>query len=199
MANVRAFLAIPLTAEITDEVGRIQQTLTSKLPAIRWVKPANMHLTLKFFAAVPEETLEKIGQIMLSVGRSFPSFPVSISGLGTFPAPSRARVFWLGIHGGPALNRLHGILDEKLEQIGIPREDRPFTPHLTLGRRRQKISIPLTVQQQVQEIECGRLQADRVILYQSRLEPVGAVHIPLRTVFLNGPAREHSQSDQSEN
>jgi 2'-5' RNA ligase len=195
MATVRAFLAIPLTAEITDEAGRIEQALARKLPDIRWVKPASMHLTLKFFADVSEETLEKIGQIMLSVGRLFPPFPISISGLGTFPAPSRARVFWLGVQGGPALSRLHGIFDEKFEQIGIPREDRPFTPHLTLGRRRQGFSVPLTVQQQYQKIECGRLQADRVILYQSRLDPAGAVHIPLRTVFLNGSASERGQPE----
>ncbi len=193
MAHLRAFLAIPLPPEITHKAGRIQQTLTSTLPDIRWVKPDSMHLTLKFFAAVSEETLEKIGQIMLSVGRLFPPFPISISGLGTFPAPSRARVFWLGVQGGPALDRLHGIFDENLDQIGIPREDRPFTPHLTLGRRRQGICIPPTVQQQFQAIECGQLLANRVILYQSRLEPAGAIHIPLCTAFFNGPVPEHGQ------
>ncbi|OHB33307.1 MAG: 2'-5' RNA ligase [Desulfuromonadaceae bacterium GWC2_58_13] len=193
MATVRAFLAIPLTTAITDEAGRIQRILTRELPDIRWINPASMHLTLKFFAAVSEETLEKIGQIMLSVGCLLQPFPIGISGLGTFPAPSRARVFWLGINGGPALNRLHGIFDEKFEQIGLPREDRPFTPHLTLGRRRQGISIPLTVQQHYQKIECGRFRADRVVLYQSCLTPAGAVHIPLRTVLLTGSPPGHGQ------
>ncbi len=193
MTSVRAFLAIPLTTEVIDEAGRLQQTLSRRLPDIRWVKPASMHLTLKFFASIPEETLEKIGQIMLSVGGLLPPFPISISGLGTFPAPSRARVFWLGVQGGSSLNRIHGIFDEKLEQIGIPREGRPFTPHLTLGRRRQGISIPLAVLQQYQTIECGRFQADRVILYQSHLKPAGAVHIPIRTVFLTGPVPERGQ------
>jgi 2'-5' RNA ligase len=194
MAPVRAFLAIPLPPEITDKAVRIQRDLSRELSDVRWTKPAGMHLTLKFFAAVPEETLEKIGQIMLSVGRLLQPFPISISGLGTFPAPSRARVFWLGINGGPALNRLHGIFDEKFEQIGIARESRPFTPHLTLGRRRQGNPIPLTVQQHYQKIECGRFQADRVILYQSRLEPAGAIHLPLRTLLLTGTP-ERSQPE----
>ncbi len=183
---MRAFLAIPLTTEIVTEAGRIQQTLTHEVTDIRWVKPSSMHLTLKFFADIPEETLEKIGQIMLSVNSLFQPFPIDISGLGTFPAPSKARVFWLGVQGGAALNQLHGFFDEKLEQLGIPRDDRPFTPHLTLGRRRQGISIPLTVQQQFHNIVCGRFQADQVVLYQSRLAPTGAIHIPLRTVLLTG-------------
>lgn len=85
------------------------------------------------------------------------------------------------------LDKLHEIFDENLDQIGIQREDRPFTPHLTLGRRRQGICIPPTVQQQLQAIECGQFLADRVILYQSHLEAARAVHTPLRTVFFNRP------------
>ncbi len=193
MATVRAFLAIPLTEAITDEAGRIQQRLTRELPGVRWSHPDGMHLTLRFFAAISEETLEKIGQIMLSVGSLFQPFPIAISGLGTFPAPTRARVFWLGINGGPALTRLHGMFDEKLTQIGIPPEGRPFTPHLTLGRHRQGIAVPPAAQQDYRQIECGRLQADRVVLYQSRLAPTGAVHTPLRTVFLGGNDAERSQ------
>jgi len=187
METLRAFLAIPLPDTIVDTARHLQKDLARALPEVRWTNPDSLHLTLRFFPALPEETLEKIGRIMLSVGRLFPPFPIRVAGLGTFPAPERARVFWLGIEGGTALRQLHGAFDEQFEAIGIPREDRPFTPHLTLGRRRQGMAVPRSIPRQHETTDCGSFLADRVILFQSRLEPAGAVHTPLRVVMLAGP------------
>lgn len=146
-----------------------------------------MHLTLGFFAGISEETLEKISRIMLSVKCLFPPFPVRISGLGAFPEPSRARVFWLGVQGGPILHGLHQFFDENFARLGLPRERRAFAPHLTLGRRRQELVMSRTLLRQYETIDCGSFSADRVTLFESRLDPAGAIHIPLHTVTLSGP------------
>jgi 2'-5' RNA ligase len=184
---MRTFLAIPLPAEIKNQAALVQRKLSDDLSNVRWVAPANMHLSLKFFAATSEESLEKIGQIMLSVDALFAPFSINILGLGTFPNPAHARVIWLGIQGGSILNQLHEMLEQRLEQIGIPREDRPFAPHLTLGRHKQGISVPGSVLRRYESFHCGSFLAERVILYQSRLDPAGAIHIPLRTLSLGGP------------
>src|SRR5512134_2757798 len=82
---IRAFLAVPLPPELLVPIQAIQKELAGQMPGIRWVTAATMHLTLKFFGDVTEEVLDKIGDVMLSVGRSHPAFQVRIAGVGAFP------------------------------------------------------------------------------------------------------------------
>jgi len=186
MRRVRTFLAIPVTDELRRGMTRLQRDLNASLPGIRWVNPATIHLTLRFFGDIPEESLEKIGEVMLSVGRLSAPFQAEAAGVGAFPSPARPRVIWLGVRDGPSLAALHAAMDEGLRQIGFPGEDRPFSPHLTLGRCRQRIAAAQTVLERFHDFTCGPLPVDRVTLYESRLEPAGAVHLPLKTVYLGG-------------
>lgn len=184
MSSLRAFLAIPLPDDLRRRARRLQQELSSGLPDVRWVRPESLHLTLRFLPDLPEETVEKIGQIMLSVGALHPPFRIDVSTLGTFPGPTRARVLWLGIDGGAALGGLFQTLDERLAAIGLPRETRPFTPHLTLGRRRQPGAVSQDLRQRHAALSLGGFQADRMILFESRLTARGALHLPLRVASL---------------
>lgn len=187
MSNLRAFLAIPLPEDLRHRARRLQQELSPRLPDVRWVRPKSLHLTLRFLPDLPEETVEKIGQIMLSVGTLIPPFHIDVTTLGTFPGPTRARVLWLGIDGGVALGELFHALDERFAAIGLPRETRPFTPHLTLGRWRQLGAIPQNLWQRRAALPLGDFRADRMILFESRLAASGAIHLPLRVAPL-GPA-----------
>jgi 2'-5' RNA ligase len=186
MNNLRAFLAIPLSEDLRCRARLLQKELSPSFPDIRWARTESLHLTLRFLPDLPEETVEKIGQIMLSVGTLFPPFRIDVTTLGTFPGPTRARVLWLGIDGGAALGELFNALDERLAAIGLPRETRPFTPHLTLGRRRRAGAVPLDLGQHRATLPLGGFQADRMILFESRLAARGAVHLPLRIAPL-GP------------
>jgi 2'-5' RNA ligase len=186
MRQVRAFLAIPVTDELRQAMARMQRELAACLRGIRWVDPATIHLTLRFFGDVPEESLEKIGEVMLSVGRLCAPFQAEATGIGAFPSPARPRVIWLGVRGGPSLAALHAAMEAGLRQIGFPGEDRPFSPHLTLGRCRQRIMAAQPALERFRDVVCGPLPVDRVILYESRLEPGGAVHLPRKTIFLGG-------------
>ena len=187
MSNLRAFLAIPLPEDLRHRARRLQQELSPRLPDVRWVRPESLHLTLRFLPDLPEETVEKIGQIMLSVGTLFPPFRIDVTTLGTFPDRTRARVLWLGIDGGAALGELFHALNERLATTGLPRETRPFTPHLTLGRWRQPGAIPQDLWQRRAALTLGDFRADRMILFESRLAASGAIHLPLRVAPL-GPA-----------
>jgi 2'-5' RNA ligase len=183
--QLRTFLAVPLPEVMLERVARTRDELAGALPRVRWVDPAAIHLTLKFFGDVPEEFLEKIGAVMLSVGRLFAPFPIEIGRVGAFPSPSRARVIWLGVTGEPLIT-LQGILEERLQQTGIPREERTFSPHLTLGRSRREPLHAREILEKYRDLVCGTLQVDKMVLFESRLQPSGAVHLPLKTVFLEG-------------
>jgi 2'-5' RNA ligase len=187
MSSLRAFLAIPLPEDLRRRAEELQKELSPSLPDVRWVRPENLHLTLRFLPDLPEETVEKIGQIMLSVGTLIPPFHIDVTILGTFPGSTRARVLWLGIDGGAARGELFHALDERFATIGLPRETRPFTPHLTLGRWRQPWAIPQDLWQRRAALTLGDFRADRMILFESRLAASGAIHLPLRVAPL-GPA-----------
>ncbi len=187
-APVRAFIAVPLPEEIREQVAALNRTLARQLPEVRWSHGENLHLTLKFFAAIEEESLEKIGEVMLSVGRFTPPFQVRLKGLGAFPSLARPRVFWLGIHQDEPLRHLHQDLEDRLERLGLARDPRPFAPHLTLGRPQGPLHggrDPIGRRQPGLDLD---LPVDQLILYQSRLRPGGAQHIPRHQARLQGPA-----------
>ena len=182
----RAFLAIPGGDSLCETVRRLQDELAAELPEARWTRPEQVHLTLRFFGDIPEETLEKIGAVMLSVGRLYAPFRAGLVGVGAFPSPNKPRVLWLGVHGDAPLAALYAALDAPLKTLGIPAEPRPFFPHLTLGRSRGPLPGAGEVLARYRHRRYGLLTADRLVLYESRLAPEGAEHRPRRIVPLAG-------------
>jgi RNA 2',3'-cyclic 3'-phosphodiesterase len=180
--RVRAFVAVPLPETLLRPVQRLCQELAGTLPQVRWVRPQMLHLTLRFFAAVPEDSLENIGEIMLSVGRSTAPFQLHLQGVGAFPSAQRPRVIWLGLTGDSPLRTLQRRLDLELARAGLPGEERPFMPHLTLGRQRGAGSVPLPAHYRT--VDCGDWPVTALVLYESRLSPAGALHLPHRTAML---------------
>lgn len=188
---LRAFIAIPLPAPCQQALQRLQHRLRPQLPGVRWTRPESIHLTLAFLGSVPEENLEKITAVMLSVGLAFAPFALTISGVGAFPSWPHPRVVWAGIAGGPQLGALQAALTAGLVPLGYRGEERPYLPHLTLGRCRSGVrqAAPAVART---TIESSVLPVDRLILYESRLLAAGASHIPLITQYLgrNGGADE---------
>ncbi|MBE0598659.1 MAG: RNA 2',3'-cyclic phosphodiesterase [Desulfuromonadales bacterium] len=184
MPSLRAFLAVPLPAELVRQAQELCRHLQAKLPGVRWVRPEAMHLTLRFFPDLPEESLEKIGEVMLSVGRLHSPFQVTVTGVGAFPSPARPRVIWLGITDCQPLLELYSTLDQSLERVGFPGEDRSFSPHLTLGRSRGPLPGARTVLERYHERAYGTLEVERLVLFESRLQPSGALHLPRKTALL---------------
>ena len=181
---VRAFLAIPLNEEVRQALTELQRTLAADWPGVRWTRPESLHLTLRFFGDLPEECLEKIGEVMLSVKSFTAPFSAPVRGLGAFPSTTRPRVIWAGVQGGKPLASLYTQLENGLSGIGLLPEERPFTPHLTLGRCRIPFGGAAKVLNRYRLANFGSLKVDRLILYESQLGPDGAVHIPRKDVKL---------------
>jgi 2'-5' RNA ligase len=184
MPSVRAFLAIPLPEPLQRRIATLQSELASTLPGIRWVRPATIHLTLRFFGETGADDLEKIRASMLSVKLGINPCQIDLQGLGAFPDRRRPRVVWIGLAPPEPLLSLQQRCEEALGRAGISREPRPFAPHLTIGRFRVR-GPDLTALLAGQDgRRFGTMPLAQLVLYESRLRPDGARHIPLFTVPL---------------
>ena len=134
--NVRTFVAVFPPPEVRETLVRAAR----KLPVggeVRWVRPANVHLTLKFLGDVAEADLSRVAEVLEEIRGRHEPFEVALCGFGAFPSGRRARIFWAGIgEGSERLRALARDVEDSLEPLGFEREARPYTPHLTLGRAR---------------------------------------------------------------
>jgi RNA 2',3'-cyclic 3'-phosphodiesterase len=133
---VRAFVAVFPPTEVQEVLASAARGL-SVAGKVRLTPPANVHLTLKFLGDVSEDDLGRVAEALEPVREKHEPFEASISGFGAFPSPKKARVLWAGIsEGSDRLRTLAEDVEEFLEPLGFERENRPYVPHLTLGRAR---------------------------------------------------------------
>jgi RNA 2',3'-cyclic 3'-phosphodiesterase len=186
MNQIRAFIALNLPQSIQDAIdkqtARLRQALGDNI--VRWVAPENMHLTLKFLGNVPVSHMDFLKQMLAQTADSTSHFDLQLSGLGSFPNPKRPRVLWVGIYAPTGLAPLQQSIETGAARLGYEKEERPFSPHLTIGRVRQgsspkdlqKISNAITT---IQLGKIGNARVDSVHLYQSDLNSEGSVYTKL--------------------
>ncbi len=186
MNQIRTFIALDFPLSILDSIEqqtkRLRQTLGNDV--IRWVLTHNLHLTLKFLGNVPVSHLEFLKQMLAQATDSITQFDLQIGGVGSFPNSNRPRVLWVGIHAPAALSNLQKAIEEGAKRLGYEKEERPFSPHLTLGRVRQgldgkdlqKISNALS---SIQLGKIGIARVDSVHIYKSDLNSEGSVYTKL--------------------
>ena len=181
--RLRAFLAVSLPDEARDCARQAIESLRSAVPdGVRWVAPESQHLTLKFLGEIHEGHVDRLVERAAAKLASASPFEVALAGFGAFPSAREARILWLGVsRGSAALAKLARKLDSAARVTGAERERRPFAAHLTLGRLREparveleRLSPPTSVAWTVAE----------VVLYESRLAPDGARHVPLAHLAL---------------
>ncbi len=194
MEQIRTFVAIELSQEVKDGLGRLQDRLKDQLPerSVRWVRPGGIHLTLKFLGDVPSPRITSVSQAVDTVCRSFQAFGIELAGLGCFPNVRRPRVVWVGVREPTGtLARLQKAVEGALAELGFEPEDRPFSPHLTLGRVQRKVS-----KHDLQRLSkvvahsdvglVGRMAVASVSVMRSQLRPSGAVYTALAQTALEG-------------
>lgn len=133
---MRVFAAIFPPSEVREALLRAARDLPSR-GNVRWSRPENVHLTLKFLGEVPEAELDGVRDVLTEVCARYEPFVAETTGFGAFPATKKARVVWAGIgEGGERLQSLAEDLESSLEGVGFERENRAYRPHVTLGRAR---------------------------------------------------------------
>src|SRR6266436_7484570 len=129
---MRIFIGIDLDPEVRSRIERFLEGVEGFAPDARWMRPESLHITLKFIGEQTPEQVEAITERLRRVEGG--AFEIHLAGYGFFPNAKAPRVFWIGIHAGPQLTELAESIDMATAELGIPREDRPFSPHLTLAR-----------------------------------------------------------------
>jgi len=192
---MRIFIGIDLDREVRARISRFLDGVESFAPDARWVRPESLHITLKFIGEQPPERVEAITERLRRVEGS--AFEIGSAGYGFFPTAKAPRVFWIGIQAGPQLAELAESIDRATAELGIPREDRPYSPHLTLARggagRRSGSpkwrkgdgpnTIFATLEKRVAamgELNFGSMTAHEFILFQSQLSPAGSKYTKLQ-------------------
>jgi len=138
--GMRIFVALDLDSAIRERIQKFVEEVRTTAPDARWISGEALHVTLKFIGEQPDAAIAQIEAALRSIQARL--FQVSFSDTGFFPTPRAARVFWIGIEGEEGLTRLAETIDESLGIIGIPKEDRAYSPHLTLARARGGSGAP---------------------------------------------------------
>jgi 2'-5' RNA ligase len=177
--TIRTFIAFELPENIANAISEVQEQLKKSGLKMRWVKPENIHLTIKFLGNIPTSAIEKVDRAITQSAQRVEPLLLCVKGLGVFPNMRRPRILWAGISGKiDSLLKLHNGIEDNLEPIGFPRENRPFKGHLTLGRAKSKIDPHRLsgAMEAFRDFESEPFVADRLILFQSELKPNGAVY-----------------------
>jgi RNA 2',3'-cyclic 3'-phosphodiesterase len=180
---VRTFVAVFPPPEVQERA----LAMARRLPLggrVRWSRPENVHLTLKFLGDIREEILDNLCTALEKVCERHTAFDVGLAVLGAFPSARRAQILWAGVgEGSDRLRRLAESLDAAFAPLGFEREKRPYTPHLTLGRARGK---PASFDPPPVEEDLGEFRVGRVELTESTLTHEGAIYRTVRAFALKG-------------
>jgi 2'-5' RNA ligase len=190
---MRIFIGIDLDPEVRARISRFLEGIESFAPDARWVRPESLHVTLKFIGEQTAEQVEAVTQRLRWVESC--GFEIRAGGYGFFPTAKAPRVFWVGIHAGPQLAALAERVDAATAKLGVPLEERAYSPHLTLARGGGRSGSPrwrkgdgpnalfAALEKRVAamgELDFGTMTAREFILYQSQLSPGGSKYTKLQ-------------------
>ena len=185
---MRLFVALEVPASLRESLAALISQLRNIAPKAKWVRPENLHVTLKFLGETAPVKLEAVGEALAKV-RSAP-IEVQFRGLGFFPSERRARVLWAGVEASANLASLAGAVDDIVAALGFHQETRAFTPHLTLARFDPPGVPPALSKAYAANAirDFGILHTGKFHLIESKLKPSGAQYTTLRSfVFAPEP------------
>lgn len=190
---MRLFVALNFPEELRDEIWRATAPLREAGFPVRWVDRSRLHLTLKFLGEVDGSAVEGVEGALAGVAGGFAPLTLRLGGVGGFPSLRAPRVVWLGVDGGPELERVWDSVEEELAAQGFPREGRAFHPHVTLGRARRGARSPAFrgMEGAAGEVSFrARCRVEGIDLMASVLRPTGAEYSVVTSFALEGSCVE---------
>ncbi len=185
---LRCFIAVNLPGPIKKAVGEVITKLKESGGDIKWVAHENLHLTLKFLGATDEELVGEIKGALYKKLSHYAPFYIKIGGVGYFPEGRNPRVIWIGIEEQGSLADIYSDVEEVMLKFGYPREARPFSPHLTIGRVRSPRRVTEVVKRldEFRTMDFDGFEVRDVTLMKSELKPGGAEYTGLAAISLEG-------------
>lgn len=179
---IRLFVGLEIPLAVRERLA----ALAGGVPGARWVPAESMHLTLRFIGEVPESQLDDIDTELARIDA--PPIDLILDGVGQFGMGAKARVLWANVEKSDALLHLQAKVDTALVRAGCPREDRKFTPHITLARLKEAPQHRvIRFLQDNALFRAGPLRIDQFLLFQSFLSRQGSIYRPLRDYPLATP------------
>jgi 2'-5' RNA ligase len=192
---MRLFTGISLAPRVLDNLAGALRQLRPLAP-LNWSPGENLHITSKFIGEWPEERLTELEKALEAVNPPG-TFEVTIARFGYFPNPHNPRTVFAGVQAGPALAGLASMIEEALVPLGVARENRPYSPHLTLARIKQENIRELREHiAKMTNFDFGTFQVSEFQLYLSKMGPKGSIYTPLATYQLSAPASIQVGSQQ---
>lgn len=180
----RLFLAIDVPAPLRRLIAQVQTELRPLLPSARWTRSEAMHITVKFLGAVDTLVVGQVEAVAAAVAARHAGSVLPLLGLGGAPGLRRPRVVWVDCQASPEVARLQADLQEDLSTLGIPRETRPFRPHITLARvdpRRARPTGPLVLSPTLASALCAAsIPVTELVLFESVPRQDGVRYVVLR-------------------
>lgn len=180
--TIRTFIAIELNEETHSELSSLLSALKESDADVKWVAPEVIHLTLKFLGYIDDVKIKEVQKILDEIIKNFKPFVLSLKGIGAFPKLDYPRVVWVGVDAGKnETSQLAKELEDRLEKIGIPKEDREFHPHITLGRvksSKNKDKLKSIIETTKFEPR-SKINVDHLTLFKSQLTTQGPIYTPL--------------------
>lgn len=183
---MRCFIAIDVPEDIKEKISKLIENLDHKTKGIKWVTPRNIHLTLKFLGEIEDKQVHLIRDRLEILSLRHSVFELSISDVGGFPNLKNPKVLWVGIHSSEKLINLYNDLEDIMYEIGFEKEDRKFSPHLTIARIKDRIDADLILKpfMEYKNYLFGKMKVSEIILMKSILKPSGAEYSKLYTFKL---------------
>ena len=195
--KLRAFVAIELPEKIQGDIRNLQRAFASHRLDVRWVKPVNLHLTIKFLGDIDPSDTQTIGRILSDTAAKHPMFDLLPQGLGIFPNIRRPRILWAGIAGQTnVLRSLWKSVENAMLSLGFGTEKRPYKGHLTIGRIKTHIDQGrlATALRTHRDFVSDAFSVKGLVLFKSELQPTGPVYTKLWEMPL-GVSAKHQEND----
>lgn len=181
---MRAFVALELPNDVVRMLIEARDDLRATDANVRWVTPGNIHLTLKFFGDIDQDQAERMKRALREAVSLHSAPIVHVGGVGAFPNARNPRVVCVGMDADDHLRNLQEFIESAAEDAGVPREQRIFSPHLTLGRVKDSRGSNLSRLLGEVKTETLTVSLDNLVLFESRLSPQGAKYAALERVVL---------------
>ena len=186
METFRGFIAVEVP--VTDKILHFQEELAQTQAKLKLVSPQNIHITLKFLGDTPTTQVDALQSIITDAISTIKPHVIKLKGTGVFPSERYIKVIWIGLQHAQNLSTISSILNEKCTMIGVKKEKRDFSPHLTIGRNKsaQGKNHIISLIEQYRETEFAEVLVNAIYLKKSTLTPKGPIYETILSIPLQG-------------